>query len=53
MRIVLDDAPAFSRSFEGDWAERFEGRVLTAFERKGARAGRAIRDLAYTRQERG
>jgi len=53
MRIVLDDAPAFSRSFEGDWAERFEGSVLTAFERKGARAGRAIRDLAYTRRERG
>ena len=52
MRIVLDDAPAFSRSFEGDWAERFEGRVLTAFERKGARAGRAIRDLTYTREER-
>jgi tRNA (guanine-N7-)-methyltransferase len=53
MRTVLDDARAFSRSFEGDWAERFEGRVLTAFERKGARAGRAIRDLAYTREERG
>ena len=53
MRTVLDDAPAFSRSFEGEWAERFDGRVLTAFERKGARAGRAIRDLAYTREERG
>ena len=53
MRTVLDDAPAFSRSFEGEWADRFDGRVLTAFERKGARAGRAIRDLAYTRGQRG
>ena len=26
----------FARAFEGEWAERFEGRVLTAFERKGA-----------------
>ena len=40
-------------SFEGEWAERFDGRVLTAFERKGARAGRDIRDLAYMRRDRG
>jgi tRNA (guanine-N7-)-methyltransferase len=53
MRDVLDAAPGFSRSFEGPWAERFDGRVLTAFERKGARAGRAIRDLTYVRRERG
>ena len=52
MREVLDAAPEFDRSFEGDWAERFEGRVLTAFERKGARAGRAIRDLTYVRRQR-
>jgi tRNA (guanine-N7-)-methyltransferase len=52
MREVLDAAPEFSRAFEGEWAERFDGRVLTAFERKGARAGRAIRDLAYTRRKR-
>ena len=32
--------PTFARAFEGEWAERFDGRVLTAFERKGARAGR-------------
>ena len=44
--------PSSTRSFEGEWAERFEGRVLTAFERKGARAGRAIRDLAYVRRQR-
>ncbi|HEX5727934.1 tRNA (guanosine(46)-N7)-methyltransferase TrmB [Microbacterium sp.] len=53
MREVLDDAPEFARAFEGEWADRFDGRVLTAFERKGARAGRDIRDLAYLRKERG
>jgi tRNA (guanine-N7-)-methyltransferase len=50
MREVLDAAPAFTRAFEGEWAPRFEGRVLTAFERKGTRAGREIRDLAYRRE---
>ncbi|MGP3535362.1 tRNA (guanosine(46)-N7)-methyltransferase TrmB [Microbacterium sp. RD1] len=49
MRTVLDESPLFERAFAGEWAERFEGRVLTAFERKGSRAGRAIRDLAYRR----
>ncbi len=53
MRDVLDLAPEFSRSFQGGWAPRYEGRVLTAFERKGTRAGREIRDLAYTRRPRG
>jgi tRNA (guanine-N7-)-methyltransferase len=53
MRAVLDAAPAFERDFEGDWADRYDGRVLTAFERKGARVGREIRDLAYRRRERG
>jgi tRNA (guanine-N7-)-methyltransferase len=51
MRAVLDAAPGLVRGFEGEWAPRFEGRVLTAFERKGARAGRAIRDLAYVRAD--
>ena len=49
MRVALDASPHFERAFEGDWADRFEGRVMTAFERKGIRAGRAIRDLAYRR----
>ena len=49
MRDVLDAAPGFVRAFEGEWALRFEGRVMTAFERKGERAGRHIRDLAYRR----
>ena len=52
MRDVLDEAPDFVRTFEGEWAERFDGRVLTAFERKGARVGRAIRDLSYQRRAR-
>ena len=53
MREVLDADPLFERAFEGEWAPRFDGRVLTAFERKGQRAGRDIRDLAYRRRPRG
>jgi tRNA (guanine-N7-)-methyltransferase len=34
----------------GGWAPRFEGRVLTSFERKGTEAGRTIRDLAAVRR---
>jgi len=49
MREVLDEAPDFDRAFAGEWAERYDGRVLTAFERKGLRVGRDIRDLTYTR----
>ena len=49
MRDVLDAAPAFTRDFLGPWAERFSGRVLTAFERKGQAKGREIRDLVYER----
>ncbi|MET0812555.1 MAG: tRNA (guanosine(46)-N7)-methyltransferase TrmB [Microbacterium sp.] len=50
MRDVLDASSDFERAFAGEWAERFDGRVVTAFERKGARVGRAIRDLAYRRR---
>ncbi|UYK41617.1 tRNA (guanosine(46)-N7)-methyltransferase TrmB [Microbacterium terricola] len=53
MRDVLDAADGFERAFEGDWALRFEGRTMTAFERKGIAKGRAIRDLAYRRVPRG
>lgn len=49
MREVLDAADGFERGFEGEWADRFEGRVLTAFEQKGADKGREIRDLCYRR----
>lgn len=59
MREVLDAAPEFARAFEGasdpelDWAPRFEGRAMTAFERKGIGKGRHIRDLVYRRVARG
>ncbi len=49
MREVMDAADAFERAFEGEWAPRFDGRVLTAFERTGQRVGRDIRDLTYRR----
>ena len=49
MREVLDAADGFERGFEGEWADRFDGRVLTAFEQKGAEKGRQIRDLNYLR----
>lgn len=49
MRDVLDEAPGFERDFVGEWADRFDGRVLTAFEQKGITKGRAIRDLTYRR----
>lgn len=52
MREVLDAAPDFERGFDGEWAPRFEGRVLTAFENKGAAKGRDIRDLVYRRRPR-
>ncbi len=52
MRDVLDADPLFERAFEGEWAERFEGRVMTAFERKGIAKGRDIRDLVYRRTPR-
>ena len=52
MRDVMSAAPDFEATFEGEWAPRFEGRVLTAFERKGARVGRDIRDLSYRRTAR-
>lgn len=49
MREVGDAAAGFERDFEGEWAPRFEGRVLTAFEQKGIDKARDIRDLAYRR----
>lgn len=52
MRDVLDAADDFERAFEGEWAERFDGRVMTAFERKGIAKGREIRDLTYRRAPR-
>ncbi|GAA3649429.1 tRNA (guanosine(46)-N7)-methyltransferase TrmB [Microbacterium marinilacus] len=56
MRDVLDAASELERAFDADgdaWAPRFDGRVMTAFERKGLNKGRDIRDLAYRRVARG
>lgn len=52
MRDVLDEDPLFERAFDAEWAPRFDGRVMTAFERKGIAKGREIRDLAYRRKPR-
>lgn len=49
MREIMDAAESFEREFEREWAPRFDGRVLTAFEQKGIDKERAIRDLAYRR----
>ncbi|MBP2436263.1 tRNA (guanosine(46)-N7)-methyltransferase TrmB [Microbacterium amylolyticum] len=49
MREVLDAEPEVERAFDGEWAERFDGRIMTAFERKGIDKGRDIRDLTYRR----
>lgn len=53
MRDVMADAAEFAPAFDGDWAPRFDGRTMTAFERKGIAKGREIRDLAYRRRDRG
>lgn len=52
MRAVLDAEEQFERAFEGGWADRFDGRVMTAFERKGIAKRRDIRDLVYRRKPR-
>ena len=52
MREVMDAEPEFERAFDGEWSERFAGRPMTAFEKKGLDKGRDIRDLAYRRVTR-
>ncbi|GMA26599.1 tRNA (guanine-N(7)-)-methyltransferase [Luteimicrobium album] len=55
VRDLLEAAPGFVRHGEtrpDGWAPRFEGRVLTGFERKGTAAGRVVHDLAYARRPR-
>lgn len=52
MREVMGEAYDFSAAYEGEWAPRFDGRIMTAFERKGIAKGRDIRDLTYTRSPR-
>ncbi len=53
MREVFDGSDGFVRDFQGDWAPRFDGRVLTAFEKKGQDKGRDIRDLVYRKEAEG
>lgn len=43
--------PGSPSGMVGGWSERFEGRVLTRFERKGMDAGRTIRDLMVVRTQ--
>nr|WP_241739948.1 MULTISPECIES: tRNA (guanosine(46)-N7)-methyltransferase TrmB [Microbacterium] len=52
MREVMAGAAEFTPAFDGEWAPRFEGRIMTAFERKGIAKGREIRDLVYRRVAR-
>ncbi len=52
MRAVLAEAEALVPVFDGEWAPRFAGRTMTAFERKGIAKGREIRDLVHRRVER-
>ena len=40
------------KGLDREWAERFAGRTMTAFERKGIAKGREIRDLSYRRLPR-
>ena len=50
MLAVGDASPHFRNAHgEGNVAPRFEGRVLTAFERKGQAAGRHATDLEFVR----
>jgi tRNA (guanine-N7-)-methyltransferase len=47
---VFDAAPGFTNAAgAGNFAERFEGRVMTAFEARGLKAARPIADLTYRR----
>lgn len=51
MIAVLDASPGLRNVHgAGGVAPRFEGRVLTGFERKGEVAGRTITDLEYVRR---
>lgn len=49
MEQVLDAEPLLENVYDGP-APRWEDRPLTRFERRGIRAGRPVRDLAYGRR---
>ncbi|MFE5308431.1 tRNA (guanosine(46)-N7)-methyltransferase TrmB [Isoptericola sp. NPDC056605] len=51
MREVLEASDDFRNAHgPGERAPRFEGRVLTSFEKKGSAAGRGATDLEYVRR---
>ncbi|WP_237212126.1 tRNA (guanosine(46)-N7)-methyltransferase TrmB [Rothia nasimurium] len=60
MREVLDAHPDFTNAHAGEntseddpvggWAPRWDGRVVTSFERKAGEAGRRAHDLTYIRR---
>ncbi|MDN5654554.1 MAG: tRNA (guanosine(46)-N7)-methyltransferase TrmB [Kocuria sp.] len=60
MREVMESAPDFENLHPGEgateedpqggWAPRWEGRILTSFERKAGEAGRRAHDLAFRRR---
>jgi len=47
MHKVLEHSPDFD--FAGEWATRFDGRIVTRFETKGTDVGHSIRDLTAVR----
>lgn len=47
MLAVLERSPDFA--FDGGWAPRYDGRIVTRFEAKGSTVGRDIRDLSAVR----
>lgn len=59
MRDVGDASEGFTNLYAGEstpdedpvgsWAPRFEGRMMTSFERKAIEAGRTVHDLTYRR----
>ncbi|UIJ34369.1 tRNA (guanosine(46)-N7)-methyltransferase TrmB [Allobranchiibius sp. GilTou73] len=49
MRDVLREAPGFEPGAE--YGDRFDGRVMTRFERKGIEAARAVRDIVVRRAD--
>lgn len=50
MREVLDAHPRFVNTADG-WAQRFDERPVTRFERRGTELGRRIFDLCYRRAD--
>lgn len=47
MLAVLERSPDFA--FDGGWAPRYDGRIVTRFEAKGSTVGHDIRDLSAVR----